>query len=236
MVMNGGSVNSETDRIILNYQTEKGEWIEDHIGLNHSVVSLRWNIVEIDLTPLSSLIGLKELNLGNNRIRSIDLTPLSKCVNLEVLILSNNRLENIDLSPLKSCSKLRRLSLVINRLQSIDLTPILSCDQLTIVGVDDDLIWKMVREITDDSMYSQYIEKFKIWNQPKWIEMWEFYRNAVTADKIVKRPQSLTPDEQRRARELFDWMEDFGLVLELMEREIGSKKKKTRKGVRSRTK
>ncbi len=83
----------------------------------------------IDLSPLSSLPGLKVLDLSQNRLTEIDLSPLSPCASLEKLNLWNNRIETLDLSPLRSCHHLRELNLMDNRLTHIDLEPLRHCKE-----------------------------------------------------------------------------------------------------------
>ncbi len=89
---------------------------------------------------LSTLVNLRKMDLGANRIRVMDEEQLSGLVNLEELWLGKNKIENIEgLSKLK---KLRRLDVQSNRLTSISgLTgQIDSLEELYLAhnGIDDD--------------------------------------------------------------------------------------------------
>ena len=69
----------------------------------------------VDLTPLESLIHLKELNLKENRIE--DISALSSLYNLETLNLDHNYL--IDVSALQALSKIKFLGLQYNRIHDV---------------------------------------------------------------------------------------------------------------------
>lgn len=85
----------------------------NHLAISHSRVP-------IDLSPLESISGLKELFLNDIELPSIDLTPLGKHSALELLDLANSGLQQIDLSPLSGTS-LRELRLEKNDLEELDL-------------------------------------------------------------------------------------------------------------------
>ena len=88
--------------------------------VNLKKLNLRgWNI--IDITPLKSLINLKELDISSNRNIS-DISVLKNLINLEILDISALSLKNIE--PLKGLIKLRKLDLSFNDLT--DISPIIS--------------------------------------------------------------------------------------------------------------
>ena len=98
-----------------------------------------------DLSPLSSCIGLKEINIQNNPISILpsklppdletfnccetdvtSLTPLSRCINLKTLDASRSPV--LDISPVSACNLLTSLD-VSNTLVS-DLSPLTPCTRL----------------------------------------------------------------------------------------------------------
>ena len=89
---------------------------------------------------LSSLVNLRKIDLGANRIRVIEGSQLSGLVNLEELWLGKNKIEKIE--GLTSLTKLRRLDVQSNRLTSIEgLTgQIDSLEELYLArnGIDDE--------------------------------------------------------------------------------------------------
>ena len=93
-----------------------------------------------DLTPISSLISLKKLNLGKNYnmlsagssdVKGLDITPLKSLSLLEEIDLSDNMLSNID--TLRSMSLLERVVLTKNRIE--DITPLSACKNLKYVDL-----------------------------------------------------------------------------------------------------
>ena len=89
---------------------------------------------------LSSLVHLRKIDLGANRIRFIDAEQLSGLVNLEELWLGKNKIEKIE--GLSTLTKLRRLDVQSNRLTSISglLGQIDCLEELYLAhnGIDDD--------------------------------------------------------------------------------------------------
>lgn len=89
---------------------------------------------------LSSLINLRKIDLGANRIRKMDEKQLSSLINLEELWLGKNKIEKIE--GISSLTKLRRLDVQSNRLTSINgLTgQIDSLEELYLAhnGIEDD--------------------------------------------------------------------------------------------------
>ncbi|MFW9889602.1 MAG: hypothetical protein ACFFER_15545 [Candidatus Thorarchaeota archaeon] len=133
---------------------------------------------------------------------------------------------------MSSCTNLSELRLKYLPLQSIDLTPLLLCKQLSVVTLEDDLVWQMKDRVTVPPRYLLFIEAFKRWNRLDWVEMWEFYRGAKIADKIVKQPHALTREEKQWAQELTDCIKDFSESLISMEEEeekARKEKKRTRR-------
>jgi internalin A len=63
-----------------------------------------------DISPLSGLVSLKELNLGHNNVS--DITPLSVLTNLEELVLSGNNIG--DISPLLNLDSLQMVDVTDN--------------------------------------------------------------------------------------------------------------------------
>lgn len=77
-----------------------------------------------DLTPISNLKSLKELNMGKNynvlyssNRNGLDISPLKSLVNLEVLDLRENMIT--DISALSSLAVLKKLDLTNNRISDI---------------------------------------------------------------------------------------------------------------------
>ncbi|MFX0174519.1 MAG: hypothetical protein ACFE9L_21790, partial [Candidatus Hodarchaeota archaeon] len=79
---------------------------------------------EVDLSPLSSCLNLKNLQLSMNELITLDLSPLAACTNLESLSLYNYQLREVDLSPLAHCKKFSDLRIE---------------DSVTLLWVDDSL-------------------------------------------------------------------------------------------------
>lgn len=67
---------------------------------------------------LSTLINLRKIDLGANRIRKMESSQLSSLINLEELWLGKNKIEKIE--GLSNLKKLRRLDVQSNRLTSIN--------------------------------------------------------------------------------------------------------------------
>ena len=93
-------------------------------------LDLSANFYQFDLSPLSSCSNLESLDLSNNDYKEIDLTPLSSLVNFRKLTLESNKIGSIDLSPLASCVNLEELVLTSNSLSSLNLTPLSNCRNL----------------------------------------------------------------------------------------------------------
>ena len=89
-----------------------------------------------DLSPLSGLTKLTELNLFRNTIA--DLSPLSNLTELIELDLSGNSYIS-DLSPLSGLTGMRTLQLYSNNIS--DLSPLSSLTDLRWLGVSNNLIW-----------------------------------------------------------------------------------------------
>lgn len=89
-----------------------------------------------DLSPLSGLIKLTELNLFRNTIA--DLSPLSNLTELRVLDLSANSYIS-DISPLSGLTKMRTLHLYNNDVS--DLSPLSGMTELRWLDVSNNLIW-----------------------------------------------------------------------------------------------
>ena len=89
---------------------------ENHIKPSLTRLVNLYGIGIRDLTPLSYLINLEELVLGENEVYNI--RPLAKLVHLKLLDLSENHIENIE--PLAHLTKLLTLNLDDNRIKNID--------------------------------------------------------------------------------------------------------------------
>ena len=89
-----------------------------------------------DLSPLSGLIKLTELNLFRNTIG--DLSPLSNLTELRVLDISGNSYIS-DLSPLSGLTRMKTLHLYTNDVS--DLSPLTGMTDLRWLDVSSNLIW-----------------------------------------------------------------------------------------------
>ena len=89
-----------------------------------------------DLSPLSGLVKLTELNLFRNTIA--DISPLSNLTELRVLDLSGNSYIS-DLSPLSGLTGMRTLHLYTNNVS--DLSPLSGMTDLRWLDVSNNLIW-----------------------------------------------------------------------------------------------
>ena len=89
-----------------------------------------------DLSPLSGLVKLTELNLFRNTIA--DISPLSNLTELRVLDLSGNSYIS-DLSPLSGLTGMRTLHLYTNDVS--DLSPLSGMTDLRWLDVSNNLIW-----------------------------------------------------------------------------------------------
>ena len=97
-----------------------------------------WNFINLDLTPLSSLVNLQSLEIiGNDNLTSLDLTPLSSLTSLQILsIIGNRKITDLDLTPLASLSDLQILSIGGNEsLTHLDLSPLSSLFSLQGLGI-----------------------------------------------------------------------------------------------------
>ncbi len=91
-----------------------------------------------DLSPLSGLVKLTELNLFRNTIA--DLSPLSNLTELRVLDLSGNSYIS-DLSPLSGLTGMRTLHLYTNDVS--DLSPLSGLTELRWLDLSSNLIWDL---------------------------------------------------------------------------------------------
>jgi len=82
---------------------------------NVEVVSLSNNAL-VDVTPLTYLTALTELNINFNHVQ--DLSPLGDCGCLEKLLAAHNQV--FDISGLRECQTLKTLSLLGNKLTNLD--------------------------------------------------------------------------------------------------------------------
>ncbi len=89
-----------------------------------------------DLSPLSGLTKLTELNLFRNTIA--DLSPLSNLKELRELDLSGNSYIS-DLSPLSGMTRMRTLHIYSNNIS--DLSPLSGMSDLRWLSVSNNLIW-----------------------------------------------------------------------------------------------
>ena len=89
-----------------------------------------------DLSPLSGLIKLTELNLFRNTIA--DISPLSNLTELRVLDISGNSYIS-DLSPLSGLTRMKTLHLYTNDVS--DLSPLTGMTDLRWLDVSSNLIW-----------------------------------------------------------------------------------------------
>ena len=87
-----------------------------------------------DLTPLSGLHDLRELELPGNAIEQLG--PLSNLTNLITLYLSDNRITTI--APLADLTKLRHLALYGNNIE--DISVVAPMRELRILTLDDNQI------------------------------------------------------------------------------------------------
>ena len=95
----------------------KGDWLDvDGKSVRIKAIS--------DLSPLSDLTQLTELDLRNNAI--VDISPLSGLTQLTALSLDDNNIS--DVSPLTSLTQLQALSLNNNNIS--DVSPLISLTQL----------------------------------------------------------------------------------------------------------
>ena len=83
-----------------------------------------------DLSPLSNLTKLREINLNDQKVR--DLSPLADLTNLEVLTLLFNDVD--DLSPLANLTNLGTLNLAGNQVR--DLSALAGLTDLDILNLD----------------------------------------------------------------------------------------------------
>ncbi len=140
-----------------------GQWIESWSITDLSPLSGLMNLTQLnlwqnqitDLSPLSGLVKLTELVLSGNQIT--DLSPLSGLVNLTQLNLWQNKIT--DLSPLSGLANLRQLDLNVN--QITDLSPLLSLENLTQLDLS-------ANKITDLSPLSglENLTQIILWQNP----------------------------------------------------------------------
>jgi Leucine-rich repeat (LRR) protein len=99
-----------------------GQWMIDSSNTDTE----QWNRIR-DLSPLAGLVGLEELNLGQNPVR--DISPLAKLANLTHLSLEF--VVTDDVSPLSGLTRLTHLSLNSEYIDDISpLAPLVGLEQL----------------------------------------------------------------------------------------------------------
>ncbi len=136
------------EEITIHYRTKDSETHEESFGLDSTSVYLYdRGIIEIDLTPISMLTELEDIDLSKNALRQIDISPLRYCQKLERLCLSENELEAIDLTPLIELPKLTFLLLQNNNLAVLNPTFLLDIpylylefDEDTRIEFDEDIL------------------------------------------------------------------------------------------------
>ena len=93
--------------------------LKDLTGLEHAInltdLSLGTVGIVSDLTPISTLITLRNLNLGGNQIS--DIRPLAGLINLRGLILWSNKIQ--DIAPLANLTNLTDLNLARNDIENL---------------------------------------------------------------------------------------------------------------------
>ena len=112
------------------------DWIQELRDL--SMLSIAGNnLINIDLSALSSCRILERLDLSENSLRAVDLTPLGELQLLTHLDLSHNKMQNLNLDPLYSCRRLKWLYLQGNSFKKVNIAPLLNHSGLVCVGLDD---------------------------------------------------------------------------------------------------
>ena len=158
-----GATITASDMAKLTYLEARNANISDVTGLEHAInlirLDLSWLETERDwinsnsvsnLSPLSGLTHLRELNLGFNNIS--DLSPLSGLTHLTRLDLRNNTIG--DLSALAELTNLRGLYLWNNVIS--DLSPLAGLTYLTGLGLG-------VNAITDISPIAELTNLTRLW-------------------------------------------------------------------------
>ena len=87
-----------------------------------------------DISPLSGLTNLEDLQLYNNQIS--DVSPLKRLTNLTNLNLSDNQIN--DVSPLKGLTNLKKLNLSYNQIS--DISPLKGLTNLEQFSIDENPI------------------------------------------------------------------------------------------------
>jgi Leucine-rich repeat (LRR) protein len=110
----------------------------------------------IDLTPLAScsfqLKQIPVLNLSENNLTSIDLSPLTTQEGIRELTLDNNKLEHIDLRPLRDID-IMYLKLHANPMEEIDVSTLLNMPLLREVTFPADARIVADKSLKDKSPY-----------------------------------------------------------------------------------
>ena len=123
LCLNGTDLTNYSMNIISKIPTIEYLYLADEASLTDiSPLSKLTRLYELDLsnnniadiTPLSKFSSLGYLNLSNNKISTI--STISNLKNLTQLILNNNSIENAD--ALSSCNKLKELYLQYNKLSN----------------------------------------------------------------------------------------------------------------------
>jgi len=141
-----GSVSVATFREGNSNEAEYSIVDSDEVKINYNRLT--------DLSPLSGLKNLKELNLRNNQIKN--LSPLSKLTNLTSLNLYDNPIS--DISPLSGLKKMEILFFGDNETQLKDLSPLsklTNLKELYFIGyqIDDISPLSRLTELTDLSLH-----------------------------------------------------------------------------------
>jgi len=125
-----------------------------------------------DISPLSSLIRLKELTLDQN-YKISDVSPLANLTELEWLDLSNNKIT--DISALKKLVKLKYLNLQINPVNNIDVIQYMH-DLKTL------LLFKAI--LKDISALANLLELKRLWIVDSKITDISYIKNIVNIENL----------------------------------------------------
>jgi hypothetical protein len=99
---------------------------------------------------LANLRSLQDIDLAENSLESLDLSVISSCVGIQRLRLNGNPLKDIDLWPVSNWQVLSELNLENTSLGQIDVSALFACTNLSALTIDDSI------ELLADSLFKYH--------------------------------------------------------------------------------
>lgn len=134
-----------------------------------------------DVSTLSSLTKLKELNLSGNSFT--DISNLSTLINLETLMLTDNEIEDINV--VNHFDDLRYLSAGGNNIQRVEIFDLPYLSRIGLSGnIIETLILNNLDQLSDLTISSNPIKKLELVNLPNLRDLYIYNVEDVTLDNL----------------------------------------------------